>query len=244
MILGKIIGVLIGFRFGLIPGAVIGLILGHLVDGWLTRGGLRRMRGLNPWARRHEVFSECVIALSAKLSKADGPVSRAEVDAFKTEFRVAPEQMRAVGVQYDKAKQTPDGYEAYARRLGSAFADAPVLLAGVLDALRRIALSDGPMQPAESEFLTKVAAAFGLSGARAGQAAAGSSEEDPYAVLGVARTASMEEIKSVWRELVRQHHPDTLMAKGLPKDYVELATRKMAAINAAYDRIRAERGDI
>jgi DnaJ like chaperone protein len=242
MILGKIIGVIVGFRLGLIPGAVIGLILGHLVDIWLTRGGLRRMRNFNPWAARSALFSECVIALSAKLSKVDGPVSRAEVDAFKNEFRIAPDQMQSVGVLYDKAKQTPDGYEAYARRLGTAFADAPMLLAGVLDALRRIALADGPLNTAETEFLNKVAAAFGLSGARRA-AAGGAEDEDPYAVLGVARAASMDEIKAAWRELVRQHHPDTLMAKGLPKEYVELATRKMAAINAAYDRIRAERGD-
>ncbi len=242
MILGKIIGVIVGFKFGLLPGAVIGLILGHLVDRWATRGGLRKMGGLNPWARRQQLFTECVIALSAKLAKVDGLVTRVEVDAFKTEFHIAPAQMRAVGIQYDKAKQTADGYEDYARRLGVAFADAPVLLAGVLDALRRIALADGAIHPAETEFLTKVAAAFGLTGARA-SAATGSGEDDPYTILGVARTSSSDEIKTAWRELVRQHHPDTLMAKGLPKEYVDLATRKMASINAAYDRIRAERGE-
>lgn len=243
MILGKIIGALFGFRLGGLPGIVVGLIVGHLFDRWLAKSGWRSANW-NPWAKRQALFSECVIALAAKLAKADGPVNRAEVDAFKTEFRIAPDQMGPVGVQYDKAKQTADGYEVYAKRLGAAFADAPVLLAGVLDALRRIALADGPLQPAESEFLGRVAEEFRLTGARAGAAAAGSGEEDPYTVLGVARTASTEEIKSVWRELVRQHHPDTLMAKGLPKEYVELATHKMAAINAAYDRIRAERGDI
>jgi DnaJ like chaperone protein len=242
MFLGKIIGVLIGFRFGFLPGAVIGLIVGHLFDHWFAKKGWGGGQW-NPFAKRQALFSECVIALSAKLSKADGPVSRAEVDAFKAEFQIRPDQMSAVGTQYDKAKRTSDGYEVYARRLGQAFSDAPVLLVGVLDALKRIALSDGPLQPAESAFLAKVAQAFNLTGARA-NTAGGSSEEDPYAVLGVARTATTDEIKAVWRELVRQHHPDTLTAKGLPKEYVELATRKMAAINAAYDRIRAERGDI
>jgi DnaJ like chaperone protein len=243
MILGKIIGALIGFRLGALPGLVIGLILGHLADRWIAKSGWGGGWSWNPLAKRQALFTECVIALAAKLAKVDGLVSRAEVDAFKAEFRIAPEQMRAVGVLYDQAKRTPDGYEDYARRLGAAFADAPVLLAGVLDALRRIALADGAMHPAEAEFLGKVAAAFGLSGARAGATTNGSGEEDPYAVLGVARSASMEEIKNAWRDLVRQHHPDTLTAKGLPKEYVELATRKMAAINAAYDRIRAERGD-
>lgn len=243
MFLGKIIGVIVGFRFGAFPGALIGLLLGHLVDTWLAKRGLRGPVGWNPWARRQQLFTECVIALAAKLSKVDGPVSRVEVDAFKTEFRIPAEQLRAVGVLYDKAKQSPAGYEDYARRLGNAFADAPILLSGVLDALRRIALADGPLQPSESEFLAKVAAAFGLVGARAGAAQAGAGQEDPYAVLGVPRSATTEEIKAAWRELVRQHHPDSLIAKGLPKEYVELATRKMAAINAAWDRIRAERGE-
>jgi DnaJ like chaperone protein len=234
MIFGKIIGAVIGFRLAALPGLLIGLILGHLVDGWLAKSGLNAS-SLNPWARRQQLFTDCVIALSAKLAKVDGPVTRAEVDAFKTEFRIAQGQLRTVGTLYDKAKRTAEGYEPYAQRLGSAFADAPVLLAGVLDALRRIALADGPIQPAESEFLARVA-----SGA---SAASGATEEDPYATLGVARTATTDEIKAAWRELVRQHHPDTLTAKGLPKEYVELATRKMAAINAAYDRIRAERGE-
>ncbi len=242
MFLGKIIGALVGFRFGLLPGAVIGLLLGHMVDRWLVRGGLRALSGWAPWARRQQVFTECAIVLSAKLAKVDGPVTRAEVDAFKTEFKIRPEQMRAVGRLFDHAKKTADGYESYARRLGEAFSDAPVLLSGVFDALRRIALADGPIQPAETAFLSSVAAAFHLAGAAA-SATAGNGEDDPYAVLGVSPSAATEDIKLAWRELVRQHHPNSLMAKGLPKDYVDLATRKMAAINAAWDRIRSERGE-
>lgn len=239
MIFGKIIGAVIGFRVGAFPGLLIGLLFGHLIDSWLARSGLSAST-LNPWARRQQLFTDCVIALSAKLAKVDGPVSRAEVDAFKSEFRIAREQLKAVGIRYDRAKRSPDGYEVYARRLGSAFADAPVLLAGVFDALKRIALADGPLQPSESAFLARVASAFGLAGARATTAVV---EDDPYVTLGVARGATLDEVKLAWRELVRQHHPDTLMAKGLPKEYVDLATRKMAAINAAYDQIRAQRGE-
>lgn len=244
MYIGKIIGALIGIRFGL-PGVLAGLALGHLVDTWLAGHGFARWQfGLGGAARRQQLFTESVVALSAKLAKVDGPVTRAEVDAFKLEFRIRSDQLRAVGVLYDRAKQTAAGYEPYARRLGDAFADAPVLLAAVLEALTRIALSDGPMQPSERDFLAAVATAFhAQSRTSNGGVAAGSGADDPYAVLGVSRSASMEEIKAAWRELTRQHHPDTLIAKGLPQDYVELATRKMATINAAYDRIRMERGE-
>ena len=240
MFLGRIIGAIVGIRFGA-PGALIGFLIGYMIDRWLAKGGWRGISGWAPWARRQQLFTDSVIALSAKLAKVDGPVTRAEVDAFKAEFRIPPAQMRTVGQIFDEAKKTSDGYEAHARRLGGAFADAPVLLAGVLDALRRIAVADGPMQPSESEFLAKVAAEFRINRARA---ATSGGEDDPYSVLGVAPTATTEEIKTAWRELVRQHHPDTLMAKGLPKEYVDLATRKMAAINAAWDSIRAERGEV
>ncbi len=241
MFLGKLIGVLLGFRLASYPGALAGLALGHLLDGWLSKGA---WRGWAPWGsnlRRQHVFTEGVVALSAKLAKVDGPVNRAEVEAFKAEFRIPQSQLRAVGQLYDRFKLTADGFEPYARRLGAAFIDAPMLLAGVFEALQRIAAIDGPPDAAERDFLAKVAQAFGLRGGGTSGGQAGA--EDPYSVLGVARSASMDEIKAAWRDLTRQHHPDTLIAKGLPQEYVELATRKMAAINAAYDRIRAERGE-
>jgi DnaJ like chaperone protein len=240
MFLGRIIGVLIGVRFGP-PGILLGFLLGWTVDRWLARQG---RTGWAPWRGRQQLFTDSVTALAAKLAKIDGPVSRAEVDAFKAEFQIPPGQLRAVGQIFDRAKQSAAGYEDYARRLGQGFADAPVLLAGVLDALRRIAVADGPIQPAESEFLARVANAFRLvrPGAGAGAHLA-SGEDDPYATLGIARSATTDEVKAAWRDLVRQHHPDALIAKGLPKEYVDLATRKMAAINAAWDRIRAERGE-
>ena len=243
MFLGRLIGALVGIRFGP-PGMLLGFLLGWAVDRWIARQGWRSASGWAPWRARQQVFSDSVITLAAKLAKADGPVSRIEIDAFKAEFRIPPGQMRTVGEVFDRAKRTVDGYEAVAQKLGAAFADAPVLLAGVFDALHRIALADGPLQPAENEFLARVAASFRLArpGRAAGGAAAGD-EDDPYDILGVARTASTEEVKAAWRELVRQHHPDTLIAKGLAKEYVDLATRKMAAINAAWDRIRAERGE-
>jgi DnaJ like chaperone protein len=242
MFFGRLFGATVGFRLGGPPGILIGFLLGWMVDRWLAKQGLANW---SPWRGRQRLFTDSVTALAAKLAKVDGPVSRAEVDAFKAEFQIPAGQLRAVGKIFDRAKETASGYEEYARRLGQSFSDAPVLLAGVLDALRRIALADGPIQPSESEFLARVANAFRLIRPGGGGAApnVGGGEDDPYATLGVARTATTEEVKAAWRDLVRQHHPDSLMAKGLSKEYVDLATRKMAAINAAWDRIRAERGE-
>jgi DnaJ like chaperone protein len=65
---------------------------------------------------------------------------------------------------------------------------------------------------------------------------------DHYTVLGLTRSVSDAELKKAWRALVREHHPDRLVAQGLPQEFVDKAGRRLAAINAAYDRIAAERG--
>lgn len=244
MFLGKVVGGLIGLRFGGPIGALAGLLLGHLGDRWVQAQGWAASSGwLQRAAESQRVFTECVTNLAAKLAKIDGPVTRAEIDAFKAQFPVPPNRMAEIGALYNRAKEDPSDYQTYARRLAQIFAEAPPLLAVVLDALTRIALADGPMQPSEREFLEQVAAIFGIGGAGYSGAASTGTGGDPYAMLGVRRDAPTEEIKAAWRRLTREHHPDLLTAKGLSQDYVDMATRKMAEINAAWDQICAERGE-
>jgi len=64
---------------------------------------------------------------------------------------------------------------------------------------------------------------------------------DPYNILGVTRAMDNAAIKAAWRKLVRDTHPDRLMAKGLPPEFVAMANERLATINAAYDRIAKER---
>lgn len=245
MVWGKIIGALIGFALGHgLMGAVIGVVVGHWVDVRVFGKNKRPPPRTNHDAQmtfRQQVFSTSVVNLAAKLAKVDGAVTREEVDAFKMAFAIPPAQRAGVGALYDQAKRDAGGYEIHAQRLADAFADAPVVRAEVLEALHRIALADGALHPSEKIFLDRVATIFGLTGRNF--SAPSVDRADPYAVLGVARGAPMSEIKAAWRRLTREHHPDTLMAKGMPSDYIDLATKKMAAINAAYDSIRAERGD-
>ncbi len=246
MIWGKIIGAMLGFVLGHgLLGAIVGLIVGHWFDTHvLGRGNKRPAANLgNRNAERQRVFSSAVVNLAAKLSKIDGVVTREEVDAFKAQFSIPPAQMAAIAAMYDDAKRDPAGYEIHAHRLAEEFVGETILLAEVLEALHHIALADGPMHPAERRFLETVASIFGIIGRHFAEQATELPDRDPYAVLGVARAAPMTEIKATWRRLTREHHPDTLMAKGMPPEYIELATKKMAAINAAYDSIRAERGE-
>jgi DnaJ like chaperone protein len=242
MVWGKVIGALAGFVLGHgLLGMLAGALAGHWVDSWFAR------RFPNPeMVRRKQVFLTAVTCLAAKLSKADGPVNRAEVDAFKAQFRFGPGEMTDVARLYDEAKLDAAGFEPYARSLRENFAAEPFLLAEIFGALFRIAAVDGGPNDAEMRVLERVAEILGLSfhaqydpPPRTRTA----SGNDPYSVLKVPRNAPMSEIKAAWRKLSREHHPDNLIAKGVPEDYVAIANQKMAEINAAYDAIRQERGE-
>ena len=107
--------------------------------------------------------------------------------------------------------------------------------------------ADGVLHPGELAFLERVAEIFGFSQAQFRRIRAshfGPDEADPYAILGVAHNASNAEVKSTYRFLVRENHPDSLIARGVPEEFIRLANDKLAAINAAYDRIEQERGKL
>jgi len=255
---GKLLGGVAGFAMGGPPGAIMGAALGHAADRGAARGlprfGLFDSARLHPariaalFAPREQVFAMAVVALSAKLAKCDGPVTRAEIDGFKRHFRVAPDNAREVGRLFDQARDRPDGFEPYAQQLGESFADNRGVLEDVLAGLFGIARADGPVNAAELDFLAKCARGFGLDGqawerARGGTArAAAGSEPDPYGVLGVVRTASDEAVRAAWKQLMRENHPDGLAARGVPAEFVDRATQKVAHINAAWDRVKRERG--
>lgn len=252
---GKLLGGVAGFAFGGPPGAMLGAALGHAIDQGgprltATLGGtpLSPVRLAALLGRRDQVFAIGVVVLAAKLAKCDGPVVRAEIDAFKRQFRVPPEAARDVGRLFDQARDSGDGYDSYAAQLGESFADNRGLLEDVLAALFAIARADKPLTRPEEALLRRVHARFGLdaasweraSGHAAPRAAVG--PEDAYAVLGVARGASDEELRLTWRRLMRENHPDTLAARGVPPEFVKRAAEKAARINAAWDRIKRERG--
>jgi DnaJ like chaperone protein len=241
---GKIIGAVVGFGLGHgFLGAAAGVAVGHWVDVRLAAAKPVDGGVLSIQQERQRVFSTAVVSLAAKLAKIDGAVNREEVDAFKAEFIIPSSQRSGIAALFDEAKRYAGDYELHAERLARAFAGETEILSEVLDALHRIALADGPLTAAESGFLSRVATLFGFPARTFAQRYETFSDADPYQVLGVSPDAPMTDIKAAWRRLTREHHPDTLMAKGIPADHIDFATRKMASINAAYDRIRAQRGE-
>ncbi|MBI0433961.1 TerB family tellurite resistance protein [Roseomonas sp. KE0001] len=246
---GKILGGMTGFAMGGPFGAVVGAALGHAADEG-TRDELdARPESLSRLTNRDQIFSVSVIVLSAKLAKADGPVKREEIDAFKRVFRIPPENQRQVGLLFDKARDEAGGYEPFARRLGEVFADNPTVLEEVLTALHHIARADGPMTRGEAIFLARVRQSFRLNDA-AGSFRTGYDRStlapppvtDAYAVLGVSATASDREVRLAWRRLMQEHHPDSLAARGVPAEGVRQASQRVAEINAAWDKVKRERG--
>ena len=258
---GKLMGGMAGFAMGGPFGAIMGAALGHAADtgaatafdsvgttGFLPFGFMHPARIATLLGGRDQLFAIGAVVLSAKLAKCDGPVKRAEIDTFKQQFRIPPEAVRDVGRLFDQARDSIEGFEPYADQLGAAFADNRGMLEDVLAALFNIARGDGPVNRAENDFLRRVARGFGLD-ERAWDRARGASprmppnanEPDPYGVLGIARSASNEEVRARWKKLMRENHPDSLAARGVPPEFVARANEKVAKINAAWDRIKRER---
>jgi DnaJ like chaperone protein len=266
---GKIIGGVAGFAIDGAFGALLGIIVGHVFDYFWA--GLSRARvahrkaeaaGADPGRRqapppifadpaetRHIAFATALIVLGAKLCKSDGRVTRDEIRAFKRVFPIDDDEVGDVARIFNQAKTSARGFEPYARQIATLFGHDPVLLGEVLIGLFEVARIDQQIAPAEVEFLRRVAIIFGFDRATFEQLHARfsatarelSGADDAYAVLGLSRSAGDEEIRQTYRKLVREHHPDRLVSKGMPAEMVEQANRTLAAINAAYDRIAKER---
>lgn len=236
---GKIVGGAAGFALGGPLGALIGVGAGHAVD--------RITEGISEPgdATQSIAFTIGVIALSAKMAKADGEVTDDEVAAFKRVFRVPAEEQHNVDRVFNLARRDARGFEPYARQLGTMFKDRPAVLEELLGCLFTIAKADNRIHPSEIDYLRNVAKFFGLDDAtfeRIRTAETGPDTADPYFLLGVTRDATDEGVKAAYRRLVRENHPDQLIAQGMPSEFVEIATARMARINDAYDRIARERG--
>lgn len=194
--------------------------------------------------RRNEAaFSIALIALSAKMAKADGVVTDDEIAAFRDFFDFPEDEADKVRMVYRLAQQDVAGFDEYLTRVAKIFDDSPEVLEDVLDCLFHVAVADGVAHPRELELLERAAAAFGVGRAALSRLKAvhlGLGEDDPWRILGVDQAASIEQVKGAYRALARDHHPDVLMARGVPQDLVKIAEGRMAAINAAYERILAD----
>lgn len=211
--------------------------------------GLMRTLGLGPCpdepaAVQKTAFTVAIVALSAKMAKADGVVSQIERDVFKEIFKTSPEEARNVERIFDLAEQDVAGFDSYARQIAELLTTEPHLKRDVFEGLFNIAAADGVLHKSEDQYLKEVAAIFGFSDDiyRSIRAQFVHDPDDAYTVLGLTPDASLDDIRARYRSLVRETHPDVMIARGVPEEFVDIATRKLAAINAAYAKIARERG--
>jgi DnaJ like chaperone protein len=228
-----------GAAAGLIAGGPFGAALGALAGHFL----LDRPTGSSAPTDPGIAFTIAIIALGAKMAKSDGIVTGDEEEAFRQYFRVPPSEEASVRRIFRLARQDTAGFETYARQIANIYRDNPAVLEDILDGLFEIAKADGILHPGELGFLERVADIFGFAPNefRRIRASHFPDREDPYAILGVAHDASEDEIRHTYRLLVRENHPDSLIARGVPAEFIKLANDKLAAINTAYEKIESER---
>ncbi len=185
-----------------------------------------------------------LVALGAKMAKADGQVRHEDVAAFRRVFQATPENEATIARFFDLARQTTLGYERYARIIAKRFRAQPAGLEDVMDGLFHIALADGIVTEAEMNFLQRVGDIFGFSDRefrRIKIAHMGRASDDPYLILGVDEDISDTDLKRAYRRMAAANHPDRMIARGLPKELVGMANHKMAMVNRAYAQITSLR---
>jgi len=228
---GKVSGAAAGLFVGGPVGALVGALAGHIFLDRESDPGV--------------TFTIAVVALAGKMARADGVVSEQEFEIFREAFGVPPEEENNIRRIFNLARQDIAGFEYYAGQIAQLFVGNPAMLEDVLDGLFEIAKADGVLHPEEAKFLERVAEIFGFAPNEFRRIRASHFAPeltDPYVILGLSYSADDNELRQTYRRLVRENHPDSLMARGVPPEFIKLATDKLAAINTAYEKIQQERG--
>ena len=239
---GKIIGGTAGFALGGPIGAILGVMAGNMYDK-------KKKSKLNfneiPNQQKQNFFALSIIILSAKLAKSDGVVTKDEIEAFKEKFKIPNSDLVNVSKIFNEAKKSTYGYKQIADQIGQLFADNKILLEELLNNLFYIAEADGNISINEIEFLKSVGNSFNLTEnefQRIFHSRLKNKESDPYKVLGVNRDDNDDIIRKKWILLNKEHHPDNLIARGMPQEFIEQANKELSSINIAYDKIKKYRG--
>ena len=235
---GKIIGGTTGFALGGPLGAIIGMMIGGSFDR-----SARKFSSSNQISQQQKqnVFALCIIVLSAKIAKADGQVTKEEIYTFKEKFNIQAEEMSEVSKIFNEAKKSSFGFKNIADQVGNLFSDNKVLLEQLLNNLFYIAEADGLTSINELEVLRSISQSFHFNETdfqRIFHSRLNNKESDPYKILGVTREDSDNNIRKKWIKLSKEHHPDYLIAKGMPKEFIKEANKELSSINLAYDKIK------
>ena len=231
---GKVIGGAAGFAIGGPIGALLGAVAGHAIEKKILPSYIS-----NDENYKSIIFTAGVIALSAKMAKADGKVTKEEILTFRKLVQIPKDNINQVSKLWELAKQTTDGYELYAKQIYTLFRNQSEILERILDILFEIAKSDGNIDPKEFNYLKNVSNIFNFDEIIFKKLLAlHNPENNSFEILGVKISDNMEDIKKKWKEMVKNNHPDKLIGQGMPIEFIESANRKLANLNSAYEEIK------
>jgi DnaJ like chaperone protein len=232
---GSLLGGVIGFSFGGPFGALLGSFLGGKISG------LNSSKTIGNQQSSQEVFALSLIILSAKLSKADGHVSKEELIAVKDKLQIPDSEIDQVAKIFNKAKDESTGYEPYAKQIAEIFRDNINVLEEVINILFYIAEADGNVSNDEETMIANIAYIFGLSQKQyqsIKESRKTSDKLNPYIVLESQPTDDLKTIRKNYIKLSKEHHPDLLISKGVPVEVINESKNKMRSINAAWDQVQ------
>ena len=232
-------GSLIGGMIGLSLGGPFGMLLGSLIGGKISRAKSRAGFGL--FAQPQQIFALSLIVLSAKLSKADGQVSREELMAVKDKLKIPENELDQVGKIFNKAKEESAGYEPYAQQIAQIYRRNINVLEEVINILFYIAEADGNVSDAELKMIEHIAQIFGLNEIQMNsikESRKSSDKLNPYIVLESKPDDDLQIIRKRYLNLSKEHHPDLLISKGVPQEVINESKAKMRAINSAWDQVQ------
>lgn len=240
--MGSIFGGVIGLTLGGPLGAIAGAALGHALS---ERGAPVRRVGEHEQAQAGFFIS--TFSMLAKMARADGRVTQEEIDLvtrfMRDELQLDAEAERYAIRIFRAAKDSPVPFEEFAGQFQDIFRHEPQMRAAMLELLVRLASADATIDEPERRHLRNAARIFDVSSESFEQLIAQQSTDfsHHYSVLGITEDASMDEIKRAYRKLVTEYHPDKVIAKGLPDEFVRFAERKFQEIQESYEKIREQR---
>ena len=246
--IGKLVGGTIGFAIGGPLGAVAGAAFGHVFD--------KSEEGFDPQASprlSHSQTAEltffvAAFSMLAKLSKADGRVSPEEIDSIEKfmlyDLGLDPGSRKVAMDIFYAATDSQERFEDFAQQFYQQFNNQPQLLELMIDILIRVSLADGRISPQEERLIATAVGVFqfGESRYQTLKSKYVTTSDRFYAVLGCTPDDSHTHIKSQYRKLVREYHPDTIASKGLPEEFTKFAADKFREIQEAYEAVKRERG--
>ena len=232
---GSLIGGMIGFSLG----GPFGMLLGSLLGGKISRA--RSSSNFGAFAQPQQIFALSLIVLSAKLSKADGKVSREELVAVKDKLKIPENEIDKVGKIFNKAKEESTGYEPYAQQIAQIYRGSTNVLEEVINILFYIAEADGEVSSSELVMIENISKIFGLNQVQFNsirESRKGSDKLNPYVVLESSPDDGLQSIRKKYLKLSKENHPDLLISKGVPQEVIDESKNKMRAINSAWDQIQ------